>query len=103
MGLLKPVCVPCARFFRPERNGYRFTEGMPDGTWPSGLGPTPPGVEHDAYWQPYKLWVGDLWRCQGCGAEIVVGVVAGPVAEHYQEGFAETRHQGFNQLQVNDC
>lgn len=103
MSSLKPVCVSCCRFFRPEKIGFRFTEGMPNGRWP-GPGSTPPGREQAAYWKPYKLWVGDLWRCQGCGAEIVVGVGNGPVAEHYQDGlFAETRRQGFNQLQVNDC
>jgi hypothetical protein len=26
---MKPICVRCERFMRPERNGYCFLEGMP--------------------------------------------------------------------------
>lgn len=103
MTMLKPVCVPCRRFFRCEKVGYHFTEGMPNGTWPWG-GPTQPGSpENDRYWQPYKLWVGDLWRCHGCGAEIIVGVAGSPVAHRHEKEFAEKRRNGFDQLQVNDC
>jgi ribosomal protein L37E len=75
--LLKPVCVPCQRFFRCEKNGYWLTEGMPNGRHSYTL-PTPIGKEAAEFWQPYKLWVGDKWRCEGCGAEIVVGVAGGP-------------------------
>lgn len=100
---LKPICVSCCRFFRPEKNGYRFTEGMPNGTWP-GPGSTPSGKNYADYWKPYKLWMGDLWRCQGCGAEIVVGVAPTPVANNYEDGFYELRRRaGFDHLQVNDC
>jgi hypothetical protein len=104
MNRLKPICVPCQRFFRVERNGYRFTEGMPNGQWPMGMGPTPPGKEHDEYWQPYKIWQGDLWRCEGCGAEIISGVAAEPVGERHMVHFDDVRREGgYDQLQVNDC
>lgn len=98
MSILKPVCVPCRRFFRPKQNGFWLTEGMPNGKYP---GHTPPGKDHDELWQPYKLWVGDKWECQGCGAEIVVGVIAGPISEHYMPNFPELNKR--SQLQVNDC
>jgi hypothetical protein len=100
---MKPVCVPCRRFFRPVRNGYRFTEGMPNGAW-TGPGSTPPGVRGDGYWKPYKLWQGDLYRCGGCGAEIISGVAAQPVGERHMVYFDDLRREGgYDQLQVNDC
>jgi hypothetical protein len=98
---MKPICVPCRRFFRVQKNGYCFTEGMPNGKHP---GPTPPGKEADEYWQPYKLWQGDLWRCEGCGAEILSGFGRVPVAERYMEYFDNIRRLGgYDQLQINDC
>lgn len=69
---MKPICVPCQTFFRPAKNGFEFIE-----TFSSG-----------GEAKPYKLWQGDKWRCPGCGAEIVVGVGASPIAEHYQPDFA---------------
>jgi hypothetical protein len=96
--MLKPVCVACRRFFRPKTNGYKFIEGMPIKNG------APPGLTDPAQWQPYKLWNGDLWWCEGCGLEIVVGVVGPPIVEHYQDDFKEAiRHWGGDRLQVNDC
>jgi len=95
--ILKPVCVPCQRFFRPEKNGYDFLEGMPR------TNHTPPGKSHDADWLPYKLWRGDKWKCEGCGAEIVVGVAGGPIAEHYQDNFKQLLLHFPPQMKVNDC
>jgi len=95
---MKPVCVPCQRFFRPERNGYYFIEGMPTQGRPL------PGTQEPHHWQPYKLWVGDLWQCDGCGAQIVSGVGSRPLGEHYESDFAEqVTRTGASQLQVNDC
>ena len=93
---MKPVCVPCQRFYRPEKNGYCFIEGMPDG---SAL----PGLAEPEYWHPYKLWRGDLWKCQGCGSLIVVGVAQQPLGEHYQDNFAELVERFQPEVQVNDC
>jgi hypothetical protein len=95
---LKPVCVPCQRFFRPKRNGFAFIEGMPveNGAQPGQLEPEK--------WRPYKLWNGDRWECPDCGASIVVGVMGPPVAEHYQKDFVSlVKMYGGDQLQVNDC
>jgi hypothetical protein len=94
---MKPVCVPCQRFFRPAKNGFAFIEGMPDG---SAL----PGKAEPEHWHPYKLWVGDKWNCPDCGAEIIVGVARHPVSEHYYDDFqASVKQYGGDQLQVNDC
>jgi hypothetical protein len=96
---MKPICVPCQRFFRVVRNGFAFIEAMP-----IGPGHPLPGVHQPEGWQPYKLWQGDRYECEGCHAVIVVGVGWQPLAEHYQPDFAE-RVRAFNgdQLQVNDC
>lgn len=96
---MKPICVPCQRFFRPKRNGFHFIEGMP--TENDAL----PGRREMRKWKPYKLWVGDLWECRDCKAQIVVGVpIDGPISEHYKDDFADEIHRrGATQLQVNDC
>ena len=95
---MKPVCVPCQRFFRVEKNGYYFIEGMPQTKHAL------PGIVDATSWTPYKVWVGDRWRCEGCGASIVVGVGSQPLAEHYQPDFTTVvQRVQADQLQVNDC
>jgi hypothetical protein len=95
---MKPICVSCQRFFRPAKNGFYFIEGMPLGR------DVQPGTTEPERWMPYKLWVGDKWRCEGCGAEIVSGTGTHPIAEHYQPDFTDRVVQlGADQLQVNDC
>lgn len=96
--MLKPICVPCGRFYRPKKNEYYFIEGMPakDGA--------APGREHPDDWRPYKLWCGDLWECEGCATQIIVGVGSRPVSEHYMPEFKKCMEQlNADQLQVNDC
>ena len=95
---MKPICVPCQRFFRPKKTGFWFIEGMPIGN--EAL----PGTAEPEKWTPYKVWQGDQFECEGCGATIVVGVARAPLAEHYQEHFgAAILKTGADQLQVNDC
>lgn len=103
---MKPICVACSRFYRPEKTGYYFLEGMP-GPVPSGddsdnLRTAVPGLSEAAHWSPYKLWCGDLWRCPGCGHQIISGVGREPVAEHYEKDFAEQTANP-DLFQVNDC
>lgn len=81
---MKPICVPCERFMRPKHNGYRFLEGMPT---MCGADPAKNIGRSAVGWQPSKLWIGDLWHCPDCGAEIVVGVAHRPLAEHYEPTF----------------
>lgn len=95
---MKPICVPCRRFFRPKKNGFYFIEGMPM------VNDARPGNVDADKWKPYKLWSGDLWECDDCGAIIIVGTGRSPIAEHYQANFAERVESfGAEQLQVNDC
>ncbi len=95
---MKPICMPCQRFFRMKQSGFYFLEGMPK------KNDAEPGRAHPEQWTPYKLWVGDRWECEGCGAVILSGFGRAPIAEHYQSDFArlvENTHG--NQFQVNDC
>lgn len=95
---MKPVCVPCRRFFRAKKNGYYFIEAMPTRNHAS------PGKDEPESWKPYKLWVGDLWECEGCHATILSGFGREPISEHYKPDFAERAVAfGADQLQVNDC
>lgn len=94
---MKPVCVPCQRFFRPTKNGLPFIEGMPDGNHPT------PGLAEPDRWRPYKLWMGDEWACPDCGATIIVGVAHAPISEHYLPDFGSLVTQFGATLQVNDC
>ena len=97
---MKPICVPCRRFFRMKRSGFYFTEAMPaDGEKRPQAGTVEP-----AKWKPYKIWSGDRWECPGCGATIVVGTGMAPVSEHYEPDFGHyMRTLHADQLQVNDC
>ncbi len=96
---MKPICVPCQRFFRPKRNNFKFIESMPTGDTDDAL----PGTATPERWKPYKLWNGDLWRCEGCGAEIVVGCAQVPLSEHYKPDFQKLIALYQPKLQVNDC
>ena len=85
---MKPVCVPCRTFYQPAKNGTYFEEGMP--------------AETAGAWDSYKLWVGDLWECQACGAQIIVGVGREPLAEHHQPDYAATVARVGSLLLVED-
>ncbi len=88
---MKPICVKCQKFYKPKKNGFRFTEMMPVNgpDWDQGT------------WRPYKVWDGDLWECKGCGHEIVVGCGLEALSEHYMPDFHD--YQKMSQLEVNDC
>lgn len=63
-----------------------------------------PGTANPEQWTPYKLWSGDLWQCDGCGARIISGVGHAAIAEHYQLDFASLVEKlNASQFQVNDC
>lgn len=98
---MKPICVKCQRFYRPAKNGFYFIEGMPKG---GDVQHPMPGTAQAEEWTPYKVWAGDKWECKGCGHELVVGVIGGPIAEHYQPEFKDVVERlDASQLQVNDC
>lgn len=94
--MLKPICVPCQRFFRPLQNGFDFLEGMPKAR-------ALPGTAEPENWRPYKLWSGDKWRCEGCGTEVIVGVGRDPIAIQHEPDFADTVRKHGATYQVNDC
>jgi hypothetical protein len=94
---MKPICIPCQRFYKPLRTGFAFVEGMP---LENGA---PPGTEAPEKWGPYKLWIGDSWLCDGCGNAIIVGVGSSRVAEHYEPDFKDLVERYDAHLQVNDC
>lgn len=98
--MLKPICVPCHRFFRQIKSGFYFIEGMPRGA-PGGS--PKPGLAEADRWKPYKLWSGDKWKCEGCGAEIISGVGHTPISEHYMPEFGKEQERLNAQYQVNDC
>jgi len=85
--MLKPICVPCGLFFRPHKNGCVVEEGRPVG----------------GEWLPYKLWVADAWRCEGCGYVMVTGSAWKPFAEHYQPDYEALKKAKPPLVRVNDC
>lgn len=95
----KPICVKCRRFYKPHKNGTYFVEAKPRG---GSLAPA--GLEAPEAWEPYKLWVGDLWRCSGCGAEIIVGCGNAPLSQDYKFSFeADIAATEADKITINDC
>lgn len=94
---MKPICIPCQRFFRSKKTGFYFIEGMPvvDGALPGNSEPDK--------WKPYKMWCGDQWECEGCGTQILSGFGFKPIAEHFEENFAKKVEDHDAKFQVNDC
>lgn len=90
----KPVCVKCQRFFRPIKNGAKILENKPKGTTAESL----PGKEAPHMWEPYKIWMCDLWVCRGCGATIGVGFGNNPLWENHRGPLPEDEY-----FPVNDC
>ena len=93
---MKPICIPCQRFFKVIKNDYYFTEGSP------AIRGTNPGIEEKERWQPYRVWAGDQYKCPGCGTEIVSGIGHGPLAIKHEPDFkAKHSSLGADRLQVN--
>lgn len=81
------VCVPCARFFKVEKNGVTFEEGFGDGRG-----------------KPYKLWMADLYQCPKCGTRVIAGLGHGPVAEHHEPHYGKMREMVPEPMVfVDDC
>jgi len=86
----KPVCMTCKLFYRAHKNGVYLTEMAPIGVGGS--------------WIPYKVWQADLWKCKGCGHEILSGFGHNPVSIQHMEGFKEQRISlGADEIEINDC
>jgi hypothetical protein len=66
------VLCGCGRFMRVKQISVTVEELLEDGA-------------------PYKLWDADLWECVECGVEIITGFGRGPLAEHWQDTYADQR------------
>ena len=87
--IMKPICLNCGLFYRAHRNGAYFTESMKDGK---------------GGWKPYKIWAGDIWKCKGCGSEIISGFGRNPIRIQHEDDFEEIRQRiGANRININDC
>ena len=85
---------------RMKKAGFAFIEGAPK----PGLDRLAErGKRHDDEWEPYKLWVGDLWECPGCDARILSGFANQPVAERHHSYMAEWTEKLHAELLVKDC
>jgi hypothetical protein len=87
------ACPTCRRFYRVKKIGVYWEEGMPG-----------PGLDLDDPWQPYKLWVGDLLECEGCGGQVILGPRAEqPIAEHYQPTYGALSERLAPMVRIDDC
>lgn len=93
---MKPICVPCQRFYRPKTTGFKFIEGMP-------LDGAKPGKDDDSKWVPYKLWSGDMWECPGCGSQTIVGTGNAAIAVQHEPEFNNLVALFGATYKVNDC
>jgi hypothetical protein len=96
---MKPICVKCQRFYRPKKNGTSFVEMKPRG----GSALAPPGVEAPGTCEPYKLWMGDLWECRGCGHELIVGTGQLPISQDFHPDFQKQIKDWRAEIKINDC
>jgi len=95
---MKPICVPCQRFFRVTKTGFHFIEGMPVDDAAVA------GNQEPEKWEPYKIWIGDRFECPGCGVTILSGFGGGPISIQHEDDFQSLiRRLGADQFQVNDC
>jgi hypothetical protein len=91
----KPICVKCQRFLRPHRTGVRVLESKPV------INGAPAGTAASDDWEPYKLWSADLWKCVGCGVEIINGYGETPLMQDFRDDAEEMRRAAL--YRVNDC
>ena len=66
-GYHRPVCPRCERELHPEENGV--------------------GVLDMANGRAYEVYDADLWKCPGCGMEVVGGFGNKAISAHYEENF----------------
>jgi hypothetical protein len=68
-----PICVACAREMRCRKNGYFFKD-----------------------YQAAAIWSGDMYECEGCKVQVVVGVGREPVELTGEPTFERVAsHSGF--------
>ena len=92
----KPACLKCQRFYRCKKTGFMWLETMPIDY------PAEPGTVEPEKWAPYKIWHSDLYECQGCGHQLIVGHGLHPITEQY-EGEVFDDHMKLIEGTINDC
>ncbi len=92
---MMPVCVPCRKFYRPEKNGVIVEEGMPSGSRQP--------ITDSSGWGPYKLWYADKLKCPDCGHELIYGYGADAFAHHFQSTYAGEKKLNPPDIFVPDC
>lgn len=45
-------------------------------------------VQMNAKFGPYYKVEADVWRCPGCGLQVITGYASGPIVMNHNEGFA---------------
>ena len=68
------ACAECEAFLRPKRNGIYVLETMHD---------------DELYRIPYKVWMADLWACECCGKEIILGYGQNPLSVKHEDSFEQ--------------
>lgn len=63
----KKICVECQLSYKAEEYGVLILELF----------------QRDS--EIYKIWFADLYRCPGCGREMIAGFSDKPLAVHYQK------------------
>ena len=66
------VLCGCGCFMHVKRNSVTVEELREDGA-------------------PYQLWDADLYACEACGAEVITGFGAAPLAEDWQRTYTQVR------------
>ena len=66
------VCVKCEKEMRLERRGVVVEEHFDDGS-------------------SYKIWGADLWECEKCHHQCLLGFSNSPLAQHFDPDFVEVQ------------
>lgn len=69
------VCVKCEMEMKPVKTGAL--------------------VEEIAGTKPYKLWAGDAFKCEQCGAKVATGFGRTPVIEHFKADYSSSSEERF--------
>jgi hypothetical protein len=60
-----------------------------------------PGTIDPTAWQPWRIWLADLYECRSCGMELITGFAPYPAAENFEDCFSEAVQHVTHT--VNDC
>lgn len=78
-----PICVKCKKEMRCVKNGAWWIKTRPVENAPIVAGGV--GVSVTAR-EPYRATMGDRYRCDGCGAEVIAGLAL-QSKESHEDGF----------------